>query len=62
MTWYDFNVFSEAKRVEKLRYIHRNPVMRGLVAEPADWKWSSYKHYWTGERWWGGDWFAMDTF
>src|SRR3954470_8378191 len=27
--YYDFNVWSEAKRVEKLRYIHRNPVKRG---------------------------------
>jgi REP element-mobilizing transposase RayT len=29
--YYDFNVWSEDKRVEKLRYIHRNPVARGLV-------------------------------
>jgi putative transposase len=29
--YYDFNVFTETKRVEKLRYIHRNPVKRGLV-------------------------------
>src|ERR1700757_432564 len=28
--YYDFNVWSERKRVEKLRYIHRNPVKRGL--------------------------------
>ena len=34
---YDFNVWSEHKFVEKLRYIHRNPVMRGLVARPEDW-------------------------
>jgi REP element-mobilizing transposase RayT len=26
--YYDFNVWSEAKRVQKLRYIHRNPVKR----------------------------------
>src|SRR5262249_49994595 len=38
----------EAKRVEKLRYIHRNPVRRGLVARPEDWKWSSFRHYATG--------------
>ena len=31
--YYDFNVWSEAKRIEKLRYIHRNPVKRGLGAE-----------------------------
>jgi putative transposase len=34
---YDFNVWSEQKRVEKLRYIHRNPVKRGLVERPEDW-------------------------
>jgi putative transposase len=50
--YYDFNVFTERKRVEKLRYLHRNPVTRGLVGGPADWKWSSYRHYWTGERVW----------
>jgi putative transposase len=27
--YYDFSVWSEKKRVEKLRYIHRNPVVRG---------------------------------
>ncbi|MGB6687348.1 MAG: transposase [Terracidiphilus sp.] len=48
--YYDFNVFSERKRVEKLRYIHRNPVRRGLVEKPEDWKWSSFRHYATGER------------
>src|SRR5712691_8247762 len=46
--YYDFNVPSEAKRVEKLRYIHRNPVRRGLVEKPEDWKWSSLLHYATG--------------
>ncbi len=28
--YYDFNLWSESKRIEKLRYIHRNPVKRGL--------------------------------
>ena len=35
--YYDFNVFSTRKPVEKLRYLHRNPVTRGLVARPEDW-------------------------
>jgi putative transposase len=48
--YYDFNVWSERKRVEKLRYIHRNPVTRGLVARPEDWLWSSFRHYATGEE------------
>ena len=48
--YYDFNVWNEKKFVEKLRYIHRNPVTRGLVASPEDWEWSSFRHYLTGER------------
>ena len=43
--FYDFIVFSEHKRVEKLRYMHRNPVKRGLVLEPQQWTWSSFRHY-----------------
>jgi putative transposase len=43
--YYDFNVSTHDKFVEKLRYIHRNPVRRGLVAKPEDWKWSSFGHY-----------------
>jgi hypothetical protein len=35
--------------VEKLRYIHRNPVKRELVARPEDWRWSSFRHYALGE-------------
>ena len=46
--YYDFNVFTEEKRVEKLRYMHRNPVVRGLIEKPEDWKWSSFRHYATG--------------
>jgi len=44
---YDFNVWSEGKFVEKLRYIHRNPVVRGLVGRPEDLPWSSFRHYLT---------------
>ncbi|MGO9335896.1 MAG: REP-associated tyrosine transposase [Terracidiphilus sp.] len=46
--YYDFNVHNEEKRVEKLRYMHRNPVKRGLVEKPEDWPWSSFRHYATG--------------
>ena len=46
--YYDLPVWSEAKRIEKLRYIHRNPVRRGLVERPEDWKWSSFVHHATG--------------
>ena len=48
--FYDFVVFTEKKRVEKLRYMHRNPVQRGLVLRPEDWLWSSFRHYAYGER------------
>ncbi len=46
--YYDFPVWSEKKRIEKLRYIHRNPVKRGLVAKPEDWRWSSFLQWATG--------------
>jgi putative transposase len=47
--FYDFNVFTERKRIEKLRYIHRNPVKRGLVSSPEQWSWSSFLWYLCGE-------------
>jgi REP element-mobilizing transposase RayT len=43
--FYDFNVWSERKRIEKLPYMHRNPLKRGLVTEPGQWRWSSYRFY-----------------
>lgn len=46
--YYDFNVWSQEKVSEKLRYMHRNPVGRGLVAKPEEWPWSSFRHYATG--------------
>ena len=51
----------QRKEVEKLKYMHRNPVVRGLVERPDDWRWSSYRSYAYGEaglvrindwRWW----------
>jgi len=47
--FYDFNVWTSKKRIEKLRYMHRNPVKRGLVASPEQWRWSSYRFYWLNE-------------
>ena len=43
--FYDFNVWTAKKRIEKLKYMHRNPVKRGLVENPEDWIWSSYRFY-----------------
>jgi len=47
--FYDFNVCSARKRIEKLRYIHRNAVKRGLVETPDQRRWSSFRSYAYGE-------------
>ena len=43
--FYDFNVWSLKKRVEKLHYMHMNPLKRKLVDHPKDWPWSSFPFY-----------------
>jgi putative transposase len=48
--FYDFNVYTDRKRREKLDYMHGNPVTRKLVRRPQDWPWSSYLFYEKGER------------
>jgi len=48
--YYDSNVRGEKARSEVIRYIHRNPVARGLVTKPEDWPWSSFRHYATWEK------------
>jgi len=48
--FYDFNVWSKKKRIEKLNYMHMNPVKRGLVADPKLWPWSSCRFYQYGEK------------
>ncbi len=48
--FYDFVVYTKKKRIEKLHYMHRNPVVRGLVLEPEQWAWSSFRHYVRDER------------
>jgi REP-associated tyrosine transposase len=48
--YYDSNVSGEQARSEVIRYIHRNPVKRGLVEKPEDWPWSSFRHYATGVK------------
>jgi putative transposase len=42
--YYDRNIRSYSDFTEKLRYIHRNPVQRGLCEKPEDWPWSSFRH------------------
>jgi putative transposase len=47
--YFDFNVFTRDKLVEKLKYMHHNPVIRGLVKRPEDWPWSTYRLYQSNE-------------
>ncbi len=46
--YHDHNIRTYSSFLEKLRYTHRNPVKRGLVARPEDWESSSFRHYATG--------------
>jgi putative transposase len=46
--YYDLNVRSHRQFMEKLLYIHHNPVKRRLCDRPEDWAWSSFRHYATG--------------
>ena len=43
--YYDFNILTHNKLIDKLHYMHMNPVARGLVQAPQDWSHSSYRHY-----------------
>ncbi len=42
---YDRNATTTEECLEKLRYMHNNPVVRGLCQSPTDWKWSSAADY-----------------
>jgi putative transposase len=43
--FYDFNVWSLKKKIEKLHYMHMNPLKRKLALHPKDWPWSSFLFY-----------------
>ena len=43
--FYDFNVHNEEKLLEKLNYMHNNPVKAGLVQSPSDYRWSSHNEH-----------------
>jgi putative transposase len=43
--FYDFNLWSQRKEIEKLKYMLRNPVVRGLVETPEQWPSSSYRGF-----------------
>jgi len=47
--FYDRKIWSGREYVRKLKYIHRNPVRRGLVETPEQWMWSSFRAYACGE-------------
>ena len=46
--FYDFNLESD-EYLEKLDYMHANPVVAGLVLTALDWRWSSARFYELGE-------------
>ena len=48
--YYDFNVWTERKCIEKLRYIHCNPVKRGLCEKPVDWSGAAFVIIFAGLR------------
>jgi len=47
--YFDHNVRNHEGFVTQLRYIHRNPVKRGLCKEPGLWPWSSFNAWALGE-------------
>ncbi len=42
---YDRNLWSGKAVQAAIDYIHENPVRRRLCERPADWRWSSARHY-----------------
>ena len=46
--YYDRYMRDYAEFSEKLQYLHRNPVKRGLCASPEQGPWSSFRHYLSG--------------
>lgn len=47
--FYDFNLESDEKFLEKLEYMHANPVSANLVLTSLNWAWSSARFYEKGE-------------
>jgi len=43
--YYPFSLFTEKKAIEKLNYMHWNPVRAGLVSSPCQWRWSSARYF-----------------
>jgi hypothetical protein len=54
-------VYRFKKLLEKLDYCYRNPITRGLVDRPKQWRWSSYRYCELNDRSvlamdWDGQW------
>ncbi|MBW2063110.1 MAG: transposase [Deltaproteobacteria bacterium] len=47
--YHSLNVFSEEKLIEKLKYMHNNPVGAGLANTPCAWPDSSARYYEQGK-------------
>lgn len=45
---YDRNIMGDDELLEKITYIHNNPVRRGLVSHPSEWRWSSFRAWMEG--------------
>lgn len=43
-------ISTEKELWQKIKYIHMNPVRKGLVEKPEDWKYSSARDYLTDEK------------
>jgi REP element-mobilizing transposase RayT len=43
--FWDRFVRHEREFKERLEYMHMNPVRKGLVKRPEDWRWSSYNNF-----------------
>ncbi len=44
-----FNAFTHKKHMQKLDYMHNNPVTAKLVPSPDRWIWSSFRHYYSND-------------
>ena len=48
--FYDMNIWTEKKQLEKLDYMHNNPVVRGLVSSASEGPWSSWRFYFLEDK------------
>ena len=48
-SYWDKNIYSERFLRQKLSYVHRNPLRAGLVEQPEDYPYSSYRDYALGD-------------